>query len=129
MTFLETLADPWPNPKTIAGGIADDILFDGHTVLPAIRETNGAAIAVDDDEIVRGELALAATEGLLCEPTCAVVMAALNHLPEAGPDTRVCCVLTGNGIKDLDVLQGRVPDPVRLPPTLDALRQTVGEAD
>jgi threonine synthase len=129
MTFLETLEEPWPNPETIAGGIADDILFDGHTVLPAIRETKGVAIAVDDDEIIRGELTLASTEGLLCEPTCAVVMAALNHLPDAGPDTRVCCVLTGNGIKDLDVLQGRVPDPVRIPPSLDALRETVGEAD
>src|SRR5690606_4245642 len=30
-SFLESLESPWPNPYTIAGGIADDILFDGHT--------------------------------------------------------------------------------------------------
>jgi len=104
MPYLETLKHPWPNPKTIAGGIADDILFDGHTVLPALRTTNGVAIAVDDSEIVAAHRRLAETEGLLCEPTAAVTIAALKHLPDADANTRVCCVVTGNGMKDLSAL-------------------------
>ncbi len=124
-SFLETLKTPWPNPKTIAGGIADDILFDGHTALPAIRTTNGAANAVDDDAILDGELKLARTEGILCDPSSAVTIAGLPHLPEATETTRVCCVISGTGIKDLDVLKTRVAKPAMIEPTLDALRKVL----
>lgn len=123
--FAESLAHPWPNPETIAGGIADDILFDGHTALPAIRETNGAAIAVTDHAILAAEVQLAQTEGFLVEPSCAVVPAALPHLPGAGPDTTVCCVLTGTGIKDLPVLEGHMPAPVTVAGTPEAVRAAV----
>lgn len=123
--FLETLKNPWPNPKTIAGGIADDIIFDGHTVLPAIRTTNGLAPVVTDDEIIAGELLLASAEGILCEPSCAVVIAALNQLPRNGRDTRVCCVITGTGIKDLDAIRNHVTPPVKIPATLKAVDQQV----
>jgi len=124
-SFEQSLEHPWPNPKTIAGGIADDILFDGHTALPAIRETNGTAIAVTDDEIIEAELRLAQSEGFLVEPSCAVVVAALKHLPGAGPDTRVCCVLTGTGIKDLPVLEGHVAVPRTVEGSIEAIRQAV----
>jgi len=120
-SFLDTLKDPWPNPETIAGGIADDIIFDGHTVLPAIRRTNGAAVAVDDDATLAGLKTLAELEGLLCEPTSAVAVAALNKLPEIGPKSRVCCVITGSGAKDFKAAQASVPSPLRIEPSLDAL--------
>ena len=126
-SFLETLDDPWPNPKTVAGGIADDIIFDGHTVLPAIRTTNGAAPTVDDEEIIAGELALACSEGLLCEPTCAVVIAALKHLPDAA-GARVCCLLTGSGVKDLDAIVNEVTPATRIAPSLDALAKAAGDS-
>jgi threonine synthase len=120
--FLETLKDPWPDPHTVAGGIADDILFDGHTVLPAIRRTGGAAIDVDDDAILAGQRRLAELEGLLCEPTAAVVIAALERLR----GRRICAVLTGNGTKDLDAVRTWVKPPTRIEPSLDALRAAVG---
>lgn len=123
--FLDTLKDPWPNPKTIAGGIADDILFDGHTVLPAIRTTNGAAVAVDDEDILNGEVELAQTEGILCEPSCACAIAALRRLPDAGRNSRVCCVITGTGIKDLGVLKGRIPEPLTIGASLEELRRAM----
>jgi threonine synthase len=126
--FLDTLKNPWPNPKTVAGGIADDILFDGHTVLPAIRTTDGVAIAVDDEEILEGQRLLATREGLLCEPTCAVVIAGLKHLPDVNERTRVCCVLTGIGMKDLEGLRMRVAEPLRIAPSVEALRAALEEA-
>jgi threonine synthase len=122
--FLETLKEPWPNPQTIAGGIADDVLFDGHTVLPAIRTTKGKAVDVGEDAIVQGQGLLATAEGLLCEPTCAVVIAALKSLPEAR-GARVCAILTGSGMKDLEGLRDRVPPPTRIAPSIDALEQSV----
>ncbi|NIA14085.1 MAG: threonine synthase [Nitrospiraceae bacterium] len=119
--YLETLEDPWPDPHTIAGGIADDILFDGHTALPAIRTTNGAAVNVDDDEILEGQRLLATQEGLLCEPTTAVVIAALRHLPGIASNTRICCIVTGTGSKDLDTVKKIAPPAVHIEPTLEAL--------
>ena len=122
--FLDTLKDPWPNPRTVAGGIADDILFDGHSVLPAIRRTNGAVAAVGDAAILAAQRLLAETEGVLCEPTSAVVPAALAHIPFERGD-RVCCVITGSGFKDLAGLQGRVAPPSRIRPSLDELERAV----
>lgn len=124
-SFLDTLKNPWPNPKTIAGGIADDIIFDGHTVLPAIRRTQGAAIAVDDAATLAGLKTLAQQEGLLCEPTSAVAVAALNKLPAAGRDTRVCCVITGSGAKDFQAAQADAPQPLRIEPSLEALERVL----
>ncbi len=121
--FLDTLNDPWPNPKTIAGGIADDILFDGHTVLPAIRTTNGAAIAVDDDEIISAEIALAQSEGILCDPCSACAVAALHHLPGLTNRTSACCIITGTGIKDLAVLDGRVPPVITIDASIESVRR------
>ena len=125
--FLDTLKDPWLNPHTIAGGIADDILFDGHTALPAIRTTNGAAIAMDDAEIIEAQRRLATQEGLFCEPTAAVAIAALRHLPEVDSNSRVCCVVTGNGMKDLAAIQLRLPEPVTIAPSLDALKKALND--
>ncbi len=123
--FLETLKNPWPNPKTVAGGIADDIIFDGHTALPAVRETGGAAVAVDDPAIISGADLLAKKGGLLCELTCAVVIAALAHIPGAGAATRVCCLLTGNGLKEMDHFRARAAQPLLIPPSLSALKDAL----
>ncbi|MCC6794547.1 MAG: threonine synthase [Candidatus Hydrogenedentes bacterium] len=123
--FLATLKDPWPNPKTIAGGIADDILFDGHTVLPAIRTTNGAAIAVSDVEIIRAEIALAQSEGILCDPCSACSIAALQHIPESNEQTSICCIITGTGIKDLTAISDHVPSAYTIDASLDAVRNII----
>ena len=110
-----------PNPKTVAGGIADDILFDGHTVLPAVRKTDGMAVAVDDPEIIAAMHRLAAEEGVLCELTAAVVPAALEAVGKAAPGASVCALITGSGIKELPWLAENAPEPHRIPPSLDAL--------
>ena len=123
--FLATLRNPWKDPHTVAGGIADDILFDGHTALQAIRQTDGIALAVTDEDIVAAELDLARSEGLLAEPSSAVTVAALARLPKAAHQARVCCLVTGSGIKDLEVLRDHIPEAPAVPPTLAAVRQSL----
>jgi len=123
LSFNESIAEPWPNPDTIAGGIADDILFDGHTAIPAIRETNGVAIAVTDEEIIAAELALAQAEGILCEPSCAVAAAALQHLPDEACGQRVAVIVSGTGIKDLGILEPHVAAPASIAPSLEQLKE------
>jgi threonine synthase len=116
-----SLAHPWPNPHSIAGGIADDILFDGHTALPAIRETGGVALAVTDEELLAALHALARREGVLAECCSAVTLAALKLLPDCNEDTRVCCVITGNGIKDIAKLETGAAATRKISPSLAAI--------
>lgn len=123
-TPLEALTRPWPNPNTIAGGIADDILFDAHTVLPALRQTNGLAISASDHEIRDAACLLAREEGLLAEPTAAVVFAALPHLPRTDT-TRVCCLLTGHGLKDLPFFAHLSQTPETIPPSFTSLEKAL----
>jgi threonine synthase len=125
-SFLESLKHPWLNPDTIAGGIADDILFDGHTVLPAIRTTRGAAIDVDDGAIQEGLHTLARAEGILCELTCAVVIAALEKLPDSA-GARVCGLITGSGIKELPWLTAHAPSTPLVAPDIEAIAAAAGQ--
>lgn len=126
-TFAEHLEHPWADPQTIAGAIADDILFDGHTVLPALRQTWGAALAVTDEEMMAAQQALARTEGLLCEIATASAIAALKHLPLMDSGTTVCCIVSGSGLKDLGRL-AEVAAPVpKIPATLDGLRRVLDQ--
>jgi threonine synthase len=123
--FEEHLAHPWQDPKTIAGAIADDILFDGHTVLPALRETWGAAIAVTDDAMIEAQGLLARTEGLLCEIATASAIAALNQLPLVDSNTTVCCIVSGSGLKDLGRLAESAAAVPKIPATLEALQRVL----
>ncbi len=126
-SFQESLRHPWPNPETIAGGLADDILFDGHTALPAIRSTDGLALAVDDDAIVSAQQDLARMEGLLCEPSSAVAFAALAELSAIAAGARVAVIMTGSGLKDGRQLVSAVGEAPTVAPTMDAVAEAVGE--
>ncbi len=128
-TFLESLEMPWPDPATIAGGLADDILFDGHTALPAIRETQGAAPVVSDDEIVAAVRDLASSEGLACEFCSAVTIAALDRIPGVGQGTRVCCIITGNGLKDVPWHARNYTLPEAIPATVAAVEARFQEGE
>jgi threonine synthase len=103
-TPQEALARRWPKIATVAGAIADDVIFDAHVALPAVRESGGAAVAVSDEETLAMQAAIAADEGLFVEPAAATTLAAVRALVADGrvrPVDRVVCLLTGNGLKDL----------------------------
>jgi threonine synthase len=96
-----------PSPNTIAGGIADGLVGyeqDGTYTLQACMETNGAARAVSDDEILSAQRMLAKEEGLFVEPSAAAAVAAVIRDARGGcireMDT-VVAVLTGHGLKDM----------------------------
>jgi threonine synthase len=118
----EHLANPWKDPDTIAGAIADDILFDGHTALPAIRQTWGTAISVSDEEMIAAQKRLARSTGLLCEIATASAIAALGKLPVVDRDTRVCCIVSGSGLKDLGRLAESAEPVPKIPADLGALK-------
>jgi len=122
------MAEPWKNPKTVAGGIADDILFDAHRALPAVRGSGGSAVAVTDEVIMEAVSLLASREGIFAEPSGAVSLAGLLRLLKEG-DGRMydnaCCLVTGSGLKDMDAAR-RISRPViRVQPKLNDILDTV----
>src|SRR5262249_45254154 len=92
-------------PTTIAPTIAEGIASAKPTrvaeVLPAVRPSGGAVVAVDETEIVEALGALA-RKGLYVEPTSAAAAAGLRRLLEEGAirrDEVTVLVLTGSGLK------------------------------
>ena len=73
----------------------------------AIRESNGRAIAVSDQEILQAQKRIARQTGLLVEPAAAASLAGYLKL-DAGENDEpggVLLMMTGNGLKDAASLE------------------------
>lgn len=92
----------WQNAHTCAFGITVPKALGDFLVLDAIYNTDGCAIAVDDDDILRAERMLASTEGLFVCPEGAATLSAALRLLETGwiqPEERILLLNTGSGLK------------------------------
>lgn len=98
--------EPWENPKTIASGISDPLTSypeEGSHTLALVRDTNGRAVALPDEDIRAAMVDLARMAGIFCEPTGAASLAAARQLFQAGivaPSDTVAVIVTGHGFKD-----------------------------
>lgn len=73
----------------------------------ALKESNGRIQAIDDETILKYQRLLASTEGIFAEPASCISVAGLFHAYAQGQlekNSRVVCVLTGNGLKDSDII-------------------------
>ena len=80
-------------------------------ILNAIRESDGAAITVNDEELIAGARELARKEGIFAAPEGGACVPALRKLIERGrvkPTERVVLFNTGSGIKYLDAFDSEV---------------------
>ncbi len=114
LSWKEAFSRRWPRIRTVCGAIADDVVFDAHIAIPAVVESGGAAVAVSDEETLDAEKLLASTEGLFVEPSSATAVAGLRKLVEGGvvdPQSRICCIATGTGFKDIGAAKTRVSLP------------------
>ena len=96
-------------PDTIAKSLAIGNPADGPYALDLARRTGGGIDAVTDDEIRAGIKLLAETTGIFTETAGGVTTAVLAKLAERGEidrDERVVAVITGEGLKTLDVVRG-----------------------
>ncbi len=101
-------AGEFPDPVTVAAGLRVPSAVGDFLMLRAIRETNGTAIAVTDDELMRDTKELAAKEGIFSSPEGGASLACLRKLLESGfakSTDRVVVYITGSGYKYLDVLE------------------------
>ncbi|WP_254862098.1 threonine synthase [Halovivax gelatinilyticus] len=103
--------EPVEHPDTICGGIEIPNPGASRWILESLRETDGGAVATDDDEILDAAIAVAQHEGIEMAPTCAAAASGTWKLAEAdefGPDDTVAIVNTGSGNKDADVLRSHL---------------------
>ncbi|HEX9775242.1 MAG TPA: threonine synthase [Actinomycetota bacterium] len=110
-------------PDTIAKSLAIGNPADGYYALKVARETGGSMASVTDEEIRDGILLLARTEGIFTETAGGVTIAVLRKLVESGavaPDERTVALITGDGFKTIDAIEGRVGPALTIPPSLDA---------
>ena len=101
----EKTAAEFPDAHTIASGLRVPKAIGDFLILKIIRESNGGAIAVDDEEMIRVARAVGASEGLFVAPEAAACFAALESLRSAAKiasGERVVIFNTGSGIKYLD---------------------------
>lgn len=75
----EEHAPLWENAATIAAGIRVPIAVGDFLIIRAVRESEGFAIAVDDDDIIDAQAEMAREEGLLLCPEGAATYAAYRQ--------------------------------------------------
>jgi len=117
-------------PDTIAKSLAIGNPADGPYALELARRTGGAIDAVSDEEIVAGIRLLAETTGIFTETAGGVTTAVLAKLAERGeidPAERVVAVITGEGLKTLDVVRGSF-ETVEIDASYDAFEARIESA-
>ena len=126
--FTEGTMDVRPvKPNTIAKSLAIGNPADGFYALKVIKESQGSATAVTDEEVVEGIKLLAQTEGIFGETAAGVVVAGLKRLAASGvigPNEVTVAYITGNGLKTQEVVEDSV-QPLLVHPTLDSFKQAV----
>jgi threonine synthase len=102
-------SQPWPDPQTFAAGIRVPKALGDFLVLRALRESDGIALAVTDDETRDMMRLVGAMEGMLVCPEGAAAIAAAANLRRAGwihDNENVVVFNTGSGLKYAESLQG-----------------------
>ncbi len=98
---------PWENATTVAAGLRVPGPVADYLILRCLRESDGTALTVTDDEALAAVPVMASAEGIFPCPEGAATLAALGKLLESGDvnaSERIVLLNTGSGLKYLDVL-------------------------
>ena len=93
---------PWGEISTLPGGLRAPKPIADFLVLRILRETDGAAVAVDGDAALAAVREVMATDGLFMCPEAATTLVALSRLVDENRirrDESVVVVNTGTGLK------------------------------
>ena len=100
-------AEPWDDAKTVADGLRVPTAVGDFLILRALRESDGTALAVGDQEMVDGMREMGRLEGISAAPEGGATLCALRTLLERGviaPSDSVVLFNTGGALKYLDLL-------------------------
>lgn len=100
-------ARPWHDAHTVASGLRVPAAVADFLMLRIIRESNGTAISISDEELVEATHRLARHTGIFAAPEGGAALAAILALKEQGiieADDSVVLFNTGSGYKYLEAL-------------------------
>jgi len=92
----------WHDARTLASGLRVPKSFADRLILQVLRDSQGTAVAVSDQEITEANVRLGALEGIFCSPEGAATLAGLYHLIDSGwvhAADRIVLFNTGSGLK------------------------------
>jgi threonine synthase len=123
----------WEMAPVDAHSVADSIVAglprDRIKALRAVRDTEGAYIRVEDEEILAAIPALAQGCGVFAEPAAAAAYAGLVKAVAQGlvsSDEHIVVLSTGSGLKDVaSAMKAVRQPPVIVEPTLGAVREAL----
>lgn len=102
----------WENARTIAFGLTVPKALGDFLVLEALYNTDGCAVAVEDDEILKAQHMLASREGVFVCPEGAATLSGAIKLARNGwikHDERVVLLNTGTGLKYPETVKTEPP--------------------
>jgi len=128
--FERGLREAVPGPqKTIAGGLSQIVTLNAVLALQALRETDGVAVAVTDEELLVSIPRLARKTGIYAEPSGVAALAGLYRLVRTGTirkTDRVLLLISGSGLKDpLSPTTIKDIDLPEIDPSLEALEKNL----
>jgi threonine synthase len=101
-------AAPWENAHTAADGLRVPRAIGDFLILKAVRDSNGTAVAVTDEDMVRDMVAIGSREGVSAAPEGGAALAAIRKLvadKRIARDESVVLFNTGGALKYLDVIR------------------------
>lgn len=116
-------------PKTIATAIKIGNPTNWKQALRVKDESSGIISMVSDQQIIDAYRMLADREGVFAEPASAASVAGLVLLSNKGyfkENSKIVCILTGNGLKDPQCAINVIKEPTILPPVLDKITEAMG---
>ena len=123
-------------PETVASAIRIGNPASWKQARAAIVESQGAIDVVTDEDILAAQSWLAQHEGIFVEPASAASIAGLFKWCDSNDaaysfqkireGSRIVCTVTGHGLKDPDVIIGRMEALKSVPATVNDVRRTLG---
>jgi len=111
---------------TIADSISVDMPRDGVAAVKAVFESKGFAIEVSDEEILQALKEVAENEGIFSEPAAATSFAGFKKALKENKiknNETVVCLITGNGLKDIESAMKVAGVPVLIEPDIEELKK------
>ncbi len=93
---------PWQNAHTLASGLCVPKPFADRLILSILRQSGGAALTADDEQIQLAQQELAQLEGIFAAPEGAATLAALKTMVAnqmVSPEEKVVLFNTASGVK------------------------------
>ncbi|MGN7359089.1 threonine synthase [Paenibacillus sp. SAF-054] len=118
---------PEPNPFTVASALNIGNPPSWKVARRGLQLCQGVTCSVTDEEIMAAKRIIDRS-GIGCEPASAATLAGLRKLLNDGTigrDERALCILTGNLLKDTDILDETADAPLHAELTVEAVKKSI----